>query len=142
MLWGLGLKAASWFLGGGVTSILTPLTNAYTAKINAGTDAEKMAAELAAKQLVLDQREAELQAGLAKGEPGYVRQLFAYPVALYFAKCFAWDKVLGLGATDPLDERLFWVAQTIIISYFGSRVIKDVVAQFRSGRSLNLGGPQ
>lgn len=47
-----------------------------------------------------------------------VRSLFAAPVAIYYAKLFLWDKVLGWGATDPLSADLTHVAWVIIGFYF------------------------
>lgn len=31
-----------------------------------------------------------------------LQALFAVPLAVYYGKCILWDKVLGLGSTDPL----------------------------------------
>ncbi len=47
-----------------------------------------------------------------------VRAMYAVPPAFYFAKIYLWDKVLGLGATDPLSPELHYVAMAIIAFYF------------------------
>lgn len=31
-----------------------------------------------------------------------LQAMFAVPLAIYYGKCILWDKVLGLGSTDPL----------------------------------------
>lgn len=128
----IGLFFLKSFTGFDVNGLVASVANVYSAKVNAGTDKEKIDADLVAREVQLAQRESELQASLAKGEPGYVRQLFAYPVALYYGKLFLWDKVLGLGVTDPLSPQLTWVAQTIIVAYFGSAAIVGVVRQINS----------
>jgi hypothetical protein len=131
MFAGIALKLVSWLSGINVSGVVQTAAAAYTAHVNAGTDESKINASLLAREADLAQREQELQAGLAKGEPGYVRQLFAYPVIFYYGKIFVYDKALGLGSTDPLSPELSWTARTIIVSYFGAATIISAARALR-----------
>jgi hypothetical protein len=57
---------------------------------------------------------------VAEGSPvnAWIRALIALPVALYYGKIFLWDKVLGLGVTDPLSGHLHQVSLAVISFYF------------------------
>ncbi len=101
----------------GIGSIVGKLADAYKARENAKTDQERIAA---------DERIAMLQAQASTQRPidAFVRILFALPVAVYFGKLFFWDKVLGLGSTDPLSSNLYTVAMVIIGFYFVHSLVK------------------
>lgn len=60
-----------------------------------------------------------------------IRGLFAVPVALYFAKLYLLDKVLGLGTTDPLSPILQEVAMIVIGFYFVSETAVRVAGVMR-----------
>lgn len=47
-----------------------------------------------------------------------VRLIFAIPFALYIWKLVVWDKLLGLGSTDPLSPMLENVMWTVVGFYF------------------------
>lgn len=123
----LGLKLVQIITGVGVSDIVSKATEVYTAHLRAGTDEDKINADLVAREIAMATRESELQATLAKSEPGYVRQCFAYPVAFYLGKIFVYDKALGLGATDSLSPQLYWIVQTVIVAYFGAATILQAV---------------
>ena len=42
---------------------------------------------------------------------------FALPFIVYNAKLMIWDKVLGLGATDPLSPELYSL-QSVVVGFF------------------------
>ncbi len=42
---------------------------------------------------------------------------FALPFIVYNAKLLIWDKVLGLGATDPLSPELYSL-QSVVVGFF------------------------
>lgn len=109
--------------------IINSVIDAYKAKLAAGNDATKIAADLAGRELQVQQREAELQAQYRIATIGRwyePEKLMGYAVAIYFGKLLLWDKVLALGATDPL---LGWSATTanlIVAFYFGKRTFENV----------------
>src|SRR5262245_6929214 len=89
--------------------LVTGLINAYKAKLEAGNTSERIAADLAARELAVQQREVEVQSQLRIAEIGKWTEpdhLFGYIMVLYFAKVVIWDKMLGLGTTDPLTGEI------------------------------------
>src|SRR5262245_23181199 len=90
------------FLGG---PVVKGLIEAYQAKLKAGNVERKIAADLAAGEIAAQTAETKAITQYRIAEIGHWYEpdkLMAYVVALYFAKLLVWDKVLGLGTTDPL----------------------------------------
>lgn len=103
--------------------------DAYKAKLTAGNDHERIAAELASKEEAIQTRELELQAQIRIAEIGRWYEpdkLMGYAVAVYFAKLLIWDKVLGLGSTDPLAGWASTSANLIVVFYFGKRGFENI----------------
>ena len=88
------------------------LARAWEARQRAQTDAEKIAADERIK--TLEMRRDVLVAESGSRVNGFLRLLFVLPVALYVGKLFVWDKVLGLGATDPLSPMMEGVLWTVV----------------------------
>jgi len=111
------------FLGsGGIAAIGEQLRAAYELKLKAQTDHEKLEA---------DQRIQELQAqqSVLIAEQGnwmtrWIRPAFALPFVIYNAKVVVWDKVLGLGVTDPLSAEFAQMQMVMIGAYFLGRSIE------------------
>lgn len=119
--------------------VIDAAIGAYKAKLAAGNERERLAADLAAKELRLEERQRQLNAQLIVAEQGrwytaLPRPLFAYAVVIYFWKVIVWDKVLGLGVTDPLTGPVGDWAGMIMIAYFGGRTVEKVAQIFRQGR--------
>jgi hypothetical protein len=53
-------------------------------------------------------------------------KLIAYCVAVYFAKLLVWDKVLGLGTTDPLAGFAAVTSNLVVSFYFAKRGFENV----------------
>lgn len=53
-----------------------------------------------------------------------IRPLLAFPIIIYFWKVIVWDKVLGLGATDPITGMIADWTGMIITAYVGGRSIE------------------
>src|SRR5690242_309055 len=90
------------FLGG---PVLKGLIEAYQAKLKAGNVESKIAADLAAEEIAAQTTEARAVMQYRVAEIGRWYEpdkLMGYSVALYFGKLLVWDKVIGLGTTDPL----------------------------------------
>lgn len=108
-----------------LNAIVTGLTAAYTAKQNAATDQERIAADVGIKTL-------EAKRDVLIGESGtrvnqFLRAGFALPFVIYNAKLVIWDKVLALGSTDPLSEELFKIEMICIGFYF----LYDITARLK-----------
>ena len=119
----------SWlasFLSG---PLLGKLVDAYKIRLDAGNTAANIAADLAGRELQVQNRELELQAQIRIAELGRWYEpdkLMAYFVAFYFGKLLIWDKVLGLGTTDPLAGWAATTANLIVGFYFGRRTFENV----------------
>lgn len=119
----------SWlasFLSG---PLLGKALDAYKAKLAAGNTADGIAADLAAKEIALQQREAELQTQYRIAEIGHWYEpdkIMGYTVAIYFGKLLIWDKVLGLGSTDPLAGFASTTANLIVAFYFAKRGFENI----------------
>ena len=56
-----------------------------------------------------------------------IRPLIAWPIGIYIWKVVVWDKVLGLGTTDPLSGGMEWVMTAVVGAYFLARPIEKAV---------------
>lgn len=117
-------------IGGALVGpIVGGAVDAYKSKLAAGTTKETLAHELATRELAVQQKEIEVSAQLRIAQVGYwyePEKLMGYAVAVYVAKLLIWDKVLGLGSTDPLAGWIEVTANLIVVSYFGKRGFENV----------------
>lgn len=116
------------FLGG---PIVKGLIDGYKAKLDAGNTSERIAAELAARELSVEQRERESATQVVIAEQGrwytaLPRPLFALAFIIYVWKVVVWDKVLGLGSTDALGGDVAQWAMVVLTAYFGGRSLEKV----------------
>jgi uncharacterized membrane protein len=105
--------------------------DAYRAKLSAENTSEKIAADLAARELSVEQRERELAAQVVIAEQGrwftaLPRPLFAFAFVIYVWKVVVWDKVFGLGSTDGLSGDVAQWAMIVLTAYFGGRSLEKV----------------
>lgn len=122
-----------------LASLLTgPLLNkaleGWKAKLAADNDAERIAAELATRELAVQQREIEVQSEYRVASLGYWYEpdkLMGYAVAVYVGKLLIYDKVLGLGTTDPLGGWIETTANLIVASYFAKRTVENALRIFK-----------
>ena len=120
---------AKWLAGFVTGPVFDDLLKGYQARLAAGNTSESIAADLAAKELAVQQRELELQTQLRVAEIGHPFEpdrLMSYCVAAYFAKLLIWDKVFGLGSTDWLTGFASTTANLIVASYFAKRGFENV----------------
>lgn len=115
--------------------LVNGLINAYKAKLEAGNTTERIAADLAQRELAVQEREvaAQNQLKIAQiGHPWEPEKLFAYVLLAYFAKCILFDKVIGsffgkdIFSTDPITGDLLGWAGMIMLFLFGKRGIENV----------------
>jgi hypothetical protein len=114
------------FLGGPVAKALV---DAYQAKLSAGNVDNRIAADEAASETAAQTAEMQAQTQLKIAEIGHaweVEKLFAYVTLIYYAKLLIWDKVLGLGVTDPLGGFAATAASMILGFYFAKRGFENV----------------
>ena len=105
--------------------------DAYRAKLSAENTSEKIAADLAARELSVEQREAEVATQVVIAEQGrwytaLPRPLFAFAFVIYVWKVVVWDRVMGLGSTPALTGDVAQWAMIVLTAYFGGRSLEKV----------------
>ena len=100
----------------GIGTIASRIADAYEAKQKATTDKEKIAADERIK--TLEAKRDVLVAEAKSPINALIRVLFALPPAVYLAKIFVYDKVLGWGVTDPLSDELEQIVWIVLSFYF------------------------
>lgn len=106
----------TWLTKGGFAGITAELRQAYADKLSAETSEQKLKADITIKQLEARQN------ALVQGKGAWVSKLvqaaWATPFVIYNAKVIVWDKVLGLGVTDPLGKFEQNIGLVIVGFYF------------------------
>src|SRR5215813_12067748 len=87
--------------------VVNGLIGAYKTKLDAANSAGAQAADLAARAIAAEIEARRSANALIIAEQGrwytaIIRPLLAAPVIIYLWKVIVWDKVLGLGTTDPI----------------------------------------
>lgn len=120
---------AKWFAGFVTGPVFENVLKGYQAKLAAGNTSERISGDLAARELTVQQRELELQTQYRIAEIGHWYEpdkLMGYFVALYFGKLLVWDKVLGLGVTDPLGGFAATTSNLVVSFYFAKRGFENI----------------
>jgi hypothetical protein len=121
------------FLGG---PVVNGLIRAYKARLDAANTQDRIAADLAAKEIEAEIAAHKRASAIIIAEQGrwytaIIRPLLAAPVIIYFWKVIVWDKVLGLGSTDPLTGMIADWSGLILTAYVGGRSIEKVARIFK-----------
>jgi len=114
------------FLGG---PVVKGLIDAYNAKLKAGNVEVKIAADLAATEIAAQVSETNAILQYRTAEIGHWYEpdkLMGYLVVIYFAKLLIFDKVLGLGTTDPLAGFAATTSNLVVSFYFAKRGFENV----------------
>ena len=109
--------------------VVKGLLQAYNAHLQATTSDRQIAADLAAKEIAAQTAETQAitQYRIAEiGHPWEPDKLMGYFVAIYFGKLLIWDKVMGLGTTDPLGGFAATTANLVVSFYFLKRGAENV----------------
>jgi hypothetical protein len=120
----------SWLSGPFVGAAL----KAYTAKLDAGNTAERIAADLAARELAVQQKEVEVQAEYKRaliGHPLEPSNVAAYIFVFYLGKVVVWDTMLGLGSTPAIKGDVGAWMGMIAMFLFGKRGFENVARILR-----------
>ena len=114
------------FLGG---PVIKGLIDAYNAHLKAQSADAATAANLAGKEIAAQVSETDAIMQYRRAEIGHWYEpdkIMGYVVAVYFAKLLVFDKVLGLGTTDPLAGFAEVTANLIVAFYFAKRGFENV----------------
>ena len=114
----------NWFSGGIVGQIGKQLNAAYATKANAKNTTERIAADTLIVQL--EARQAVLVAEQGHWFTRMVRPLWALPFVVFTWKVVVWDKVMGLGVTDPLGPEEYNLMAVIAGAYFLGRTAEKI----------------
>ncbi|TCK28188.1 hypothetical protein EV667_2187 [Ancylobacter aquaticus] len=134
-LWKLATWALSFASSGAVGRVL----DTFDKRTDAQTEKERMHTEVT-KEAIRAEVEAQkagreiLIAEQGRWYTAIIRPLFALPFVIYIWKLVVWDKVLSLGATDPLSTQLSDIMLTVIGAFFIGRTTEKVVDRIMSGR--------
>lgn len=122
------------FIGG---PVISGLISAYREHLKATTTDKQTASNLAGQEIAAQTAETQsiTQLKIAQiGHPFEVEKLFAYVTLFYYSKLLIWDKVLGLGSTDPLTGWALLAANIIISFYFTKRTAENVTTIIKAFR--------
>lgn len=111
--------------------VLGKAVEAYKANLESGNTSDRIAADLAARELAVEQRERELAVQQNIADEGRwwtaaPRAIACWSFAIFIVKCVVWDKVLGLGSTDPLQGDLQVWAGWLMALWFGGRSLEKI----------------
>jgi hypothetical protein len=116
--------------------VITGLINAYKAKLDASNTKDHIAADLAVKEIEAEISARKEASAVIIAEQGrwytaIIRPMLTLPVIIYLWKVIVWDKVMGLGATDPLTGIIADWSGMIVTAYVGGRSIEKVARIFK-----------
>ena len=109
------------FIGG---PVIKGLIDGYKAKLAAGNTSEKIASDTASAEIAAQVTEANAIMQYRLAEIGHWYEpdkLMGYCVAAYFGKLLIFDKVLGLGTTEPLAGFAAITSNLVVSFYFSKR---------------------
>lgn len=115
--------------------IIGGIIDAYKAKLAAGNTRDAKAVELAEAEIHAEIAATAEASKIIQVENGWwftamIRPMLALPVVIYFWKVIVYDKVLGLGSTDPLNGMIGEWAGWIMVAYVGGRTVEKISRVF------------
>lgn len=116
--------------------VVTGLINAYKAKLEAGNTSDRIAADLAARELQVEQRERELAVQQNISDDGRwwtaaPRAIATWSFSIFIAKVVVWDTCLGLGSTPALKGDIAQAFIWLTAMWFGGRSLEKIARIIR-----------
>jgi hypothetical protein len=110
--------------------------DAYKAKLSAANAGDKIAADLAVKEIEAEIEARKQAATIIIAEQGRwwtasVRPAWAAPFVIYTWKVVVWDIVLGWGTTDAVRGDVAGLMMIVAGTYFSGRTIEKVAQVLR-----------
>ena len=105
--------------------------SAYKAKLAAGNDADRIAADLAGKAMEAEAKQRDAERAILLAEQGnwmtrWVRPMWAAPFVIYSWKVVVWDICLGWGSTDAIRGDMASLMMIVAGTYFGGRSLEKI----------------
>jgi hypothetical protein len=115
--------------------------DAYKARLAAANAGDRIAADLAVKEIEAEiearkSAQATIIAEQGRWWTAAVRPLWTAPFVVYTWKVVVWDICLGWGTTDAIRGDLATLMMIVAGTYFSGRTIEKVAQVLRRGRSL------
>ena len=119
-----------------LNAITGPVLEAYKARLAATNTQDKLAVDLAVKEIDAEIESRKQAGAIIIAEQGrwytaIVRPLIVLPFAVYIWKVVIWDIVLGWGSTPAIQGDVASLMMIVIGSYFGGRTIEKVAQIFK-----------
>ena len=112
-----------------LSAITGALTKAYEAKLAAGNDKDRIAAEVEIENLKA-RRDVVLS---SVNDPWWSpRTIMGWCVAAFVVKTVLWDTVLGLGTTPNPGSMVWWIVVTVIGFFFVSKSAEGIASTIAS----------
>ena len=110
--------------------------DAYKARLAAANDGDRIAADLAVKEIEGEIEARKQAATIIIAEQGRwwtaaVRPLWAAPFVVYTWKVVVWDICLGWGSTDAIRGDVATMMMIVAGTYFSGRTIEKVAQVLR-----------
>lgn len=118
-----------WLTSGGLSGVASELRQARKDKLDAQNDDQRIQADVTISQL--EARQNALINGKGAWVSKVVQAAWATPFIVFNAKVIIWDKVLGLGVTDPLGPFEQKIGVTIVGFYFLTTGVMLAINQVR-----------
>jgi hypothetical protein len=116
------------------STLIGSILDGYKATLAAENSKDAITADLAKRELAVQQREAELQSQLRIAQIGRwyePEHLAGYVLVLYMAKVYLFDAALHLGSSDAVSGTVGDWGALIIGFYFSKRGFENIVRILR-----------
>lgn len=110
------IKFIKFLLGSPLTTIVDKIAETKIALAKEENAERKI--QLERDLAVLEAKKATILQAQKDPFERWIRIGFAFPFLIYINKLVVWDKVLGLGKTDPLSAELSSIMMLILGAYF------------------------
>lgn len=126
----------NWLISLLGTPILNTLLDAYRAKLAAANTQDKLAVDLAMKEIDAEiaARAEATKVMLIENGTWFTRApraIVCWSFALFIAKCVVWDSMLGWGTTPALRGDIATWGGMLMTMWFGGRTIEKVARIFK-----------
>jgi hypothetical protein len=127
-MWEGIVKGVLGFFGG---PVVQGLVDSYKAKLAAGNTSERIAADLAGRELTVEQRERELATQQNIADEGRWWTAAPRAIVCWVFALYTVDQVFGLHMTQPLTEPISTWAGWLMAMWFGGRSLEKIAKIIR-----------